>query len=231
MLLFLDLETTGLDAAHNIVLEVAAILVRDDFSEVARFGRVIGWAPAARFSTGDCRYYDIDPVVIAMHTTNGLWAASARSPHKCVTVDADLAAFVRTHCGADVGEKQGPQLAGNTINFDRAFLKRLFPETHALLHYRNLDVTTLNEMSKRFWPEVHLARPRAANAAHRAMADCLESLECARYYARVLGPVATPRLTVGEIYALNRVEVADDSVLDAIDGLIARAVVGTPESV
>lgn len=76
---------------------------------------------------------------------------------------------------------KGAQLAGSTISFDRSFLAEHFPLTHAKLHYRNVDVTALNELARRVWPELYEARPERKEA-HRAMSDIEESIAVAKYY-------------------------------------------------
>jgi oligoribonuclease len=201
MIVFCDLETGGLDPEKHPVLEVALVITDDALADVPKgaISRVVYWAPAPYMLVEDptrlaaeARFYDVDPFVLDMHTKNGLWQASATSEHTLASTDAMLHAFIRERCGDAIGEKKGPQLGGNTISFDRAFLKRHLPLTHATLHYRNVDCTTLNEMARRFWPAVYEGRPRAAKdaAAHRAEADVMESVELARYYAKALGPTA-----------------------------------------
>ena len=219
MLVWCDLETTGLSAADEHVLEVAAVVTTDDLTEVARFERVVyhpeadaivKWAKALEKlgpeyspsgkSGGAPTGCLIDPYVVKMHLDNGLWA-DARRGESLATVDADLAEFIVKHAviSTEVKNDAGvitdvkydrPQLAGSTISFDRAFLAHHMPKAHAPLHYRNVDVTTLNEVARRFWKPIHEARPRAGKAAHRAMADILESIATARYYVNALGPVA-----------------------------------------
>ena len=201
MLIFMDLETSGLRADTHSVLEVAVIMTDDAFADIARFTAVAHWLYASDLADANSAVrdafakftVDVDPFVLEMHTKNGLWAASMASTMSLDDVDSMLATFIAETCAAHgvvPGEKTGPQLAGNTINFDRAFLQAQLPLTHALLHYRNVDITTLNEVARRFWPAVHKDRPRSAGNVHRAEADVLASLETARYYARTLGPVA-----------------------------------------
>lgn len=186
MIVWIDLETTGLDVTKDVVLEVAAIITDDALVEIARFSEVCHWQLARGLLDGyTC---NIDPYVVKMHTDNGLWLASSEATARRLTVDEWLETFIVKHVEA-VGKKLGPQLGGSTINFDRAFLKAQFPLTHSTLHYRNVDVTTLNELARRFWPAVHAARPRNASAAHRAAADVEESLNLARYYTQALGPM------------------------------------------
>lgn len=137
----------------------------------------------------------VDPYVIEMHSKNGLWE---RVPHgeALDTVDRDLAAFITEHAVKTIVKTFGPdgtskfvedkpQLAGSTISFDRGFIARHLPRAAKTLHYRNVDVSTLNELAKRRWPALFDGRPRKnAEAVHRGMADIEESLEVMRYYDR-----------------------------------------------
>ena len=193
MIVFLDLETTGLDATKHSVLEVAAVVTDDTLVEVARFARVVRWQASeymlGEHATSRALHFGVDPVILQMHVENGLWMASATSGNSLLEVEQDLAELIRQHCpdARSDDARTGPQLAGNTIDFDRAFLKDELPEVHALLHYRSIDCTTMNELAKRFWPKLFADRPRA-KGAHRAMSDVLESVETARYYAGALRP-------------------------------------------
>ncbi len=197
MLLWVDLETRGLVATKEKLLEVDAIMTDDALVEVARFHRV----------TDQARYTDftkVDPYVLQMHKDNGLWGESltAGIDGALHNVSNDLMKFIRDNCPEiepqEGGAKKGPQLAGSTISFDRSFLQTHLPFAHGCLHYRNFDTTTLNELARRFWPKVHDARPRSGDKRHRAMADVEESLMVARYYASTFGAwhdVAMPLLS------------------------------------
>lgn len=208
MLLWVDLETTGLVPETDAVLEVAAVVTRDDLTEVARGSWVCGYPLAEQLAGLPANWQDdawirhmvrtwsgLDPVVIEMHRAGGLWAECAGTTREVDVLDRCLTNFIVTNCREWVESPDGPeplhcptQLAGSTISFDRAFMRRHLPASHALLHYRNLDVTTLNEVARRFWPAVHEGRPRGEKR-HRAMEDVLESLEVCRYYVSKLGPV------------------------------------------
>ncbi len=198
MLVWIDLETTGLVATQEKILEVACIITDDALNEIARFERV----------TTEAKHHDLSQVseyVLKMHATNGLWCESllAEAQQTIGQTDYWLDMFITntiiTHTGVKdsaelvnfVGSKSGPQLAGSTISFDRAFMQEHLPRAHGLLHYRNHDVSTLNEIAKRVWPAVFEGRPRpAVDSRHRAMGDIEDSLAVARYYVRVLGPLA-----------------------------------------
>lgn len=208
MIVFLDLETTGLRADKHSVLEVAALVVTDDLiTEVARFHRVV--------QTTHISFYELDEVVRDMHTKNGLWAETQNPSsfdrierngpsgygtyHNQIEggcyhkreVDRELAEFIRTHAVKLGKNDKGaitidrPQLAGNSIHFDRGFMKVHLPQAEAELHYRMIDVSSMDELARRVWKATHDARPKA-NDAHRAMSDVERSLALTRYYACAL---------------------------------------------
>jgi oligoribonuclease len=200
-IIWIDLETTGLDMtgepkqggsytkvldAHygkpdhvqcrppDRILEVAVIVTDGQLRELARDSWV----------TSEAHYYDIKEVsseVREMHSRNGLWVESLASPFSLGAVDEACAQLIE-RAGA-----KGSIIAGNTIRFDREFLRKWMPRTFADLHYRDLNVSTLNELAERFWPEVHKGRPQGA--AHRAMPDVLSSIAQLRYYLDRLLPL------------------------------------------
>lgn len=218
MLVFLDLETTGLDPHTDHVLEVACIVTDDTLVEKARFERVI-YSKYADRALPRCREIqsiinglltrgeshviqdrdwwahrtgerDLDGYVAKMHWENGLWEKVRRGENIDI-VDADLADFIQLHAHHVVETRvDKPQLAGSTISFDRGFLASRLPRSLAELHYRNLDVSTFNETAKRFWKPVYEARPKAEKAAHRGMADIEASIRVLRHYLASLVPVA-----------------------------------------
>lgn len=205
MIVCIDLETTGLNPNRDAIIEVAVIITDDNFQEVARYQRVIYHEHARALAgldpddvEGAARALGIDPVVIAMHAKNGLWAESATSEHELRQVDAELAALVQDKAVRVIGGRMDkPQLLGSSVHFDARFMARHMPETHARLHYRQIDVTTVNELARRFWPAAHAGRPSGAN--HRAMTDIEVSLATARYYAQALAPAAPPTTTAEQI--------------------------------
>ena len=183
MLAFLDLETCGLDVEHDDVLEVACLVTDDRLAEeVARYSAVI---------RTDREFYELPEVVRDMHTKSGLWAEvqNEKIARPIDQVDRELARFLREHAvkiekADDHTTVVRPQLAGNGIHFDRGFMRRCLRRSEAELHHRQLDVTSINELMRRFCPAVYEARPRPAQSAHRAMDDVLESLSVARHYGR-----------------------------------------------
>lgn len=210
MLVWTDLETTGLDPKTCSVLEVACIVTNDKLAEVARFERVIYHPIAEHFAhlTGEepddvlqplTDEFKVHPIVLRMHAKNGLWKLVAQSPHPRREVDEEFAAFLATHSiiwskdektGKDRADRA--QLAGSTISFDRGFMAEDLPLALKELHYRNVDVSTLNELGRRFWVEVYNARPKVENTAHRGMADIEESLRTCKHYLDHLAPQVIP---------------------------------------
>lgn len=181
MLAFIDLETTGLDDAHDDVLEVACLVIDDRLTaEVAQYHAVVHT---------EREFFELPEVVRDMHTKSGLWAEvkDSKVARPIRQVDRELADFLRTHAvkiERDAGRVTlvRPQLAGNGIHFDRGFMRRCLRRAEAELHHRQLDVTSVNELMRRFCPHVYEARPRPTESAHRAMDDVLESLAVARHY-------------------------------------------------
>lgn len=190
MFAWIDLEATGLVAAKHVVLEVAAIVTDDQLCEVGRFHRVVHWPEAAWLrhlgaeSTQEeietaAASMKIDRVVIELHAKSGLWAESAASPHALAVVDDQLAEFL-----AQTSMKEGEQkaqIAGSSIWLDRSFMTVSLPRSLGQLHYRCIDVTTLNELARRFWPQLHQGIP-GKREIHRAMPDIEDSLGLCRYY-------------------------------------------------
>lgn len=199
MIVWIDLEASGLRAAVHAVLEFAAIVTDDRLQETGRFHRVVHWEGAAACmhlgadssedafaetaaSTG------IDLAVVKMHARNGLWGESARSPHLLGVVDDQLTTFLMQLAGSTDGERAQevppvrPPIAGSSIWLDRSFMAVSLPCSLEQLHYRSIDVTTLNELAKRFWPELHGGKPHRREL-HRALPDIEDSLTLGRYYA------------------------------------------------
>lgn len=212
LIVWIDLETTGLDPEEHTILEVACVITDAQLVERAAFRQVI-WIPEAialsqvpeeQLADQETmqRVYGVDAVVAQMHRRNGLWYDCANSTNLEHDVDFALAKFITDHGAA------GAQLGGSTISFDREFMRFGLPETLKVLHYRN--VSTFNETAKRFWPEVYAARPNAlptgekADPKHRALEDIRESIAVARYYVVQLGPVRALETTVRDLREYDR---------------------------
>lgn len=179
MLIWLDLETTGLTPEDNEILEIGVIVTDDNLIEHGRFHALV--APAVTRTLES-----MHPVVQKMHTNNKLWSEINQIPEDCTidSAETQLLDFLE-ECGVKPGEAQ---LAGSTISFDRAFVAVHMPRLAKYLHYRNVDVTSFNEIARRSWPGLHMNRPVLDRGAHRADVDIQNSLDVMRYYVNNLSP-------------------------------------------
>lgn len=169
-LVWIDLEMTGLDPDRHTIVEIAC-LITDSQLELLDDGIDIvvhADAPALR---------EMDDVVVRMHTKSGLLSQIEASS---VSV-AEAAAQVLDYIKARVPGAQTSPLCGNSIGVDRRFLVRYMPELDEYLHYRSIDVSSLKELCRRWYPDVYRKRPAKAEA-HRALDDIRESVAELRYY-------------------------------------------------
>jgi len=170
MLVWMDLEMTGLDPTRHVVVEIAT-LVTDDQLEVLAEGPdlVVG-------ATGD-ELSRMDDVVRAMHTKSGLLAAIEASTISLADAGAATLEFIKNH----VPEARSVPLCGNSIGTDRRFLAAQLPAIDEWLHYRSIDVSTVKELCRRWYPQALAGAPEKA-AGHRALDDIRESVAELRYY-------------------------------------------------
>jgi oligoribonuclease len=168
-LVWIDCEMTGLDLARDALIEVAA-LVTD--SQLNVLGEGVDAVIRPPRETLD---HMLD-IVHEMHTASGLLAAL---PAGMTLAEAEeqVLGYIRAH----VPEARKAPLAGNTVFVDRAFLARDMPSLEAHMHYRIVDVSSIKELARRWYPRVYFNSP-AKSGNHRALADIKESIEELRYY-------------------------------------------------
>ena len=168
-MVWMDCEMTGLDLEHDELVEVAA-LVTDGKLNVLGEGvdLTIKPSPVALDQMGD--------FVRNMHQSSGLLS---ELDHGLAIEEAEQR--VLDYIKEFVPEARKAPLAGNTIGTDRAFLARQMPTLESYVHYRNVDVSSIKELVRRWYPRVYYQSP-AKNGNHRALADIQESIEEMRYY-------------------------------------------------
>ena len=171
VLVWMDLEMTGLDPAVHTVVEIATLVTDDDLEVVAE-------GPDLVVSATEEQLARMEPVVVRMHTRSGLLDAVRASTIPLADAAEQTMAFLRQHV-----EPGAVPLAGNSIGTDRRFLAAHLPEVEAFLHYRSIDVSTVKELARRWFPEAFAAAPKKAGG-HRALDDIKESIEELRYYRR-----------------------------------------------
>jgi oligoribonuclease len=188
-LVWIDCEMTGLDVEIDELVEVAVVITDFDLNILdPGFNIVIKPDQSAIDNMGE--------FVRDMHTKSGLLEAMADGVS---LADAEFA--VHEYILKFVPAEQQAPLAGNTIGTDRTFLAKYMPRVDRHLHYRNVDVSSIKELSRRWFPRVYFNAP-AKDGGHRALADILESIRELEYYRRAAF-VADPGPTSEEVQAVS----------------------------
>lgn len=180
---------TGLDLAVDELVEVAVVITDYDLNLIDPGFSVVINPNASALET-------MNDFVRNMHTESGL---ITEIPNGVSLADAEYA--VHEYILKFVPAEQSAPLAGNTIGTDRAFLNKFMPRVDAHLHYRSIDVSSIKELSRRWFPRVYFNAP-AKNGGHRALADILESIRELQYY-RLAAFVADPGPSSEEAQAVS----------------------------
>lgn len=173
-LVWIDLEMTGLDPDVEQIVEIAVIVTDGQLEQLHEGPDLVLGAP-------DDVLDAMHEVVVQMHGGSGLTEAIRASSMTVEDAEAQVLEFVKQH----VPEPRVAPLAGNSVHADRAFLRRYMPQLEAYVHYRNVDVSTLKELARRWRPETLEHAPKKAGG-HRALADIRESIEEMRYWRGAL---------------------------------------------
>jgi len=168
-LVWIDCEMTGLDLTKDALVEIACIVTDGELNALDE-GIDVLIKPSAEALDG------MDEVVREMHTTSGLLTELPDGLSLAEAQDLVLA-YVRKH----VPESRKVPLCGNSISTDRTFLARDMPELDTFLHYRMVDVSSIKELARRWYPRAYFASPEK-RGGHRALADIQESIRELRYY-------------------------------------------------
>ena len=187
-LVWIDCEMTGLDLERDALIEIAALVTDGELS-------VLGEGVDVVMSCEESALENMPEVVRDMHAKSGLTDEVRAST---VTI-AEAEQLVLTYLREHVPDPGTAPLAGNTIATDRSFLARDMPELDKHLHYRMVDVSSIKELARRWFPRVFYAKPEKG-LAHRALADIRESIRELAYYRRALF-VAPPGPTSEEAQA------------------------------
>ncbi len=161
---------TGLDATRDVIVEIATLVTDDELHIVAEGPDLVVHQPPEALA-------DLVPVVQEMHTVSGLLDAIAASTVSLEEAGSATLEFIKSQ----VPKERSVPLCGNSIGTDRRFLAAYLPEIEEYLHYRSVDVSTIKELARRWYPEVVAAAPRKGSS-HRAMDDIRESVAELRYY-------------------------------------------------
>jgi oligoribonuclease len=170
VLVWMDLEMTGLEPDTDVIVEIATLVTDDDLNIVAEGPDLVIHQPADVLAI-------MKPIVVEMHTKSGLLGAITSSTITLEEAGAATLEFIKLH----VPEARTVPLCGNSIGTDRRFLAKYLPEIENYLHYRSVDVSSVKELAKRWFPKSGIDRPNKGGM-HRAMDDVRESVRELQYY-------------------------------------------------
>jgi oligoribonuclease len=166
----MDLEMTGLDPEQHVIVEIATLVTDDELEIVAEGPDLVVHQPPEAMAR-------MDPFVLAMHTKSGLLPLIEAATTSLEEAGAQTLAFIKEH----VPVERTVPLGGNSIGTDRRFLAKYLPAIEDHLHYRSIDVSTIKELTRRWYPDVLKARVEK-EGRHRALDDIRASVDELRYY-------------------------------------------------
>jgi oligoribonuclease len=199
-LVWIDCEMTGLDLGKDALIEIAALVTDAELN-------VLGDGVDVVIHADDTALDSMPDVVMQMHAKSGLTEEVRRSTVTLADAEAQVLAYIKEW----VPDPRTAPLAGNSIATDRGFIARDMPELDAHLHYRMVDVSSIKELCRRWYPRIYYAQP-GKGLAHRALADIQESIRELAYYRRTAfvaqpGPSSEQAQAVAaELLAADRVE-------------------------
>jgi oligoribonuclease len=173
-LVWIDCEMTGLDLGRDALIEIAVLVTDGDL-------KVLGDGVDVVIHADEDELAGMPDVVREMHAKSGLTEAVRASTATLAEAEERALAYIREH----VPDPRTAPLAGNSIATDRGFLARDMPALDTHLHYRMVDVSSIKELCRRWYPRVFYAKPEKG-LAHRALADIEESIRELDYYRRTL---------------------------------------------
>ncbi len=174
LLVWIDCEMTGLDLRQDALIEVAALVTDRDLT-------VLGEGVDVVIHAGDEHLAAMNEVVARMHDSSGLTEAVRASTVTIADAEEMIMEYVRQH----VPDPRTAPLCGNSIATDRGFIARDMLTLDAHLHYRMIDVSSVKELCRRWFPRTYYGQPQKG-LAHRALADIRESIRELEYYRRTI---------------------------------------------
>jgi oligoribonuclease len=181
VLVWMDLEMTGLEPSKHVIVEIATLVTDDELNVVAEGPDLVIHQPEEALAL-------MEPIVVEMHTKSGLLDAIRTSTVSLADAGAQTLEFIKQY----VPEARKVPLCGNSIGMDRRFLDAYLPDIENWLHYRSIDVSSVKELVRRWYPGLTNGRPYKVGT-HRALDDIRESVSELRFYReRVFLPSTSP---------------------------------------
>lgn len=198
-LVWVDCEMTGLELGSDLLIEVAALVTDNELNVLGEGIDVVIGATHEQLA-------NMLPVVRDMHASSGLTQEVLASTVTLQEAEQQVLAYVREH----VPEPRKAPLCGNSIATDRGFLTRDMAELDNWLHYRMVDVSSIKELARRWYPRAYYAAPKKGGG-HRALADIQESVLELRYYRAAI-MVAAPGPSTEQAAAIGAALVTSEAV-------------------
>jgi oligoribonuclease len=188
-LVWIDCEMTGLDLGSDRLIEIAALVTDAELN-------ILGDGVDVVIHTDDAALDGMVEVVATMHRKSGLTEEVRTSTVDLATAEKMVLDYIRDH----VKQPNTAPLCGNSIATDRGFIARDMPVLDKFLHYRMIDVSSIKELCRRWYPRIYFGQP-GKGLAHRALADIHESIRELQYYRRTAF-VAEPGPSTSDIAAV-----------------------------
>jgi oligoribonuclease len=208
-LVWIDCEMTGLDLKADRLVEIAVLVTDADLN-------ILGDGIDVVIHAEDSVLSSMIPVVTEMHTRSGLIEEVRASTIDVATAEELVLDYIRTH----VKQAKTAPLAGNSIATDRGFIARDMSKLDEYLHYRMIDVSSIKELCRRWYPRIYFGQPEKG-LAHRALADIHESIRELKYYRRTAF-VTPPGPSTSEIAEIAAELRAPTRNLKSIDSAAER---------
>jgi oligoribonuclease len=206
-LVWIDCEMTGLDLGSDKLIEIAALVTDADLN-------ILGDGVDVVIHADDTALSSMIDVVAEMHSRSGLIDEVKASAVDLATAEAMVLDYVGKH----VNQPKTAPLAGNSIATDRSFIARDMPNLDSFLHYRMIDVSSIKELCRRWYPRIYYGQP-VKGLAHRALADIHESIRELKFYRRTAF-VPQPGPSTSEIEAVVADLGGGDDAPETIDSAV-----------
>lgn len=207
-LVWIDCEMTGLDLATDRLIEIAVLVTDGDLN-------ILGEGVDVVIHTDDAALDGMIEIVTRMHTSSGLIDEVRASTIDVATAEAMALDYIREH----VKQANTAPLAGNSIATDRGFIARDMPALDSFLHYRMIDVSSIKELCRRWYPRIYFGQPEKG-LAHRALADIHESIRELKFY-RQTAFVAPPGPSISDVAAVAAELTQPDTAAGTTDSVAA----------